>query len=153
MKLYLDTNIILGWFKKMMQKERKGEEFKIPRVIKFLTSKEEFDLILSNLTKVEIIRYLISEWGCDPKFAEKTWDDFMQSFDITYIRGEIDIDDLLNIVQNVPTKKRTLVNLLHLQIAKRYNLWFLTGEESLIDKYRKYYKRIITYKELRQKFS
>jgi len=137
----------------MVQKERKGEEFKIPRVIKFLTSKEEFDLILSNLTKVEIIRYLISEWGCDPKFAEKTWDDFMQSFDITYIRGEIDIDDLLNIVQNVPTKKRTLVNLLHLQIAKRYNLWFLTGEESLIDKYRKYYKRIITYKELRQKFS
>jgi len=71
MRLYLDTNIILGWFKKMMQKERKGEEFKIPRVIKFVTSQKEFDLILSDLTKVEIIRYLISEWGCDPKFARK----------------------------------------------------------------------------------
>ena len=106
MKLYLDTNIILGWFKRMMQKERKGEEFKIPRVVKFVTSQKEFDLILSNLTKVEIIRYLISEWGCDPKFAEKTWNDFMQSFNITYIRGEIDIDDLLSMSRMCPQKRK-----------------------------------------------
>ncbi len=77
----------------------------------------------------------------------------MQSFDITYIKGRIDIDDLLLIVQNVPTRKKTLVNLLHLQIAKTYNVWFLTGEENLKEKYRDCYDKILTYEELRHRFS
>ncbi len=71
MKIYLDTNIILDWFKRMMQKERNDREFVIPKVIEFLISMKEFELTLSNLTKIEIIRYLISEWNCDIKFAEK----------------------------------------------------------------------------------
>jgi hypothetical protein len=30
MKLYLDTNIILGWFKKAMKSAKNGDEFSVP---------------------------------------------------------------------------------------------------------------------------
>jgi len=153
MRLYLDTNIILGWFKRMMQKERKGEEFKIPRVVKFVTSQKEFDLILSNLTKVEIIRYLISEWGCNLESCRKAWDYFIESFEIEVIKAEINFEELEEICLAIPTRKKTLINLLHLQIAKRYGFWFLTGEKELKEKYSNYYNKILTYKELRQLLS
>ena len=153
MKLYLDTNIILGWFKRMMQKERKGREFEIPSLLKFLSSRSELELIVSEITRIEIFRYLISEWGCNLKYCKKAWDYLIESFGIEVINAEINFEKLEEICLTVPTRKKTLVNLLHLQVAKNYRFWFLTGEKELKEKYIRYYDRILTYKELRQKLS
>ncbi|MBU4266290.1 MAG: PIN domain-containing protein [Candidatus Altiarchaeales archaeon] len=153
MKLYLDTNIVLGWFKRTMQNLRKEREFKVPAVMEFLSSKEGLDLIVSNLTEAEIIRYLISEWNCDAEFSKDVWKQFVDRFSITYLKPDVDLDELIIACSKIPTRKRTMTNLLHLHIAKKYGLWFLTGEENLSDRYKFYYKKIFTYKELRQRLS
>jgi len=156
MKLYLDTNVILGWFKRIMQSKRKSEEFKLPSVIKFLTQESRIELIVSNLTKTEIFRYLKSDWNSEEKFSKEIWETFLRSFNLKYIEAEIDaksIEELSELCLKINTKKRTLTNLLHLEVARRYNLTFLTGEKKLKEKYSKYYSNIITYKELRQKLS
>lgn len=153
MKLYLDTNIILGWFKRMMQKERKGRKFEIPSLLKFLSSRPELELMLSEITRIEIFRYLISEWACDLEFCRKAWNYFMESFEIESIKAEINFKEVEEICLNVPTKKKTLVNLLHLQVAEGYGIWFLTGEKRLKKRYSNYYKKILTYEELRRKLS
>jgi len=144
MKLYLDTNIILGWFKRMMQKERKGREFEIPSLLKFLSSRSELELIVSEITRIEIFRYLISEWGCNLKYCKKAWDYLIESFGIEVINAEINFEELEEICLAVPTRKK---------VAKNYRFWFLTGEKELKEKYIRYYDRILTYKELRQKLS
>lgn len=153
MKLYLDTNIILGWFKRVMENLRKGKKFEIPSVIEFLSSRKEFELIVSNLSEAEILRYLTSEWNSELELSKKIWKDFMDGFKIEYIEAEVDLNELIEICSKIPTKKKTMTNLLHLQIAKRYGYLFLTGEKMLKEKYGSYYQNIMTYKELRQKLS
>lgn len=143
----------MGWFKRIMQRERKAREFEIPSLLKFLSSQPELELIVSEISKIEIFRYLISEWGCGLEFCRKAWNYFMESFRIESIKAEINFSDLEEICLNIPTKKKTLVNLLHLQVAKRYGFWFLTGEKELKEKYSKYYDKILTYEELRQRLS
>ena len=156
MRLYLDTNIIIGWFKRMMQSKRNGTEVEVPSVINFLTSHPDLELMISNLTRIEIFRYLKSEWACNPELSKEIWNTFLNSFNLEYIEAQIDsdsIDELSMLCLNTVTKKRTLTNLIHLQVAKKYKLLFLTGESELKEKYSTYYKNIVTYKELRRKLS
>ena len=63
----------------------------------------------------------------------------------------VDFEELNNICLLIPTRKKTLVNLMHLQIAKKENIWFLTGEKGLLEKYKDYYKKSLSYLELRRK--
>lgn len=156
MKIYLDTNIIIGWFKRMMQSKRKNEEFKIPSVIEFLSSQPTVELIASNLTKTEIFRYLKSDWDSEVKFSKEIWETFLYSFKMEYIEVEVNAESIKRLSElclEINTKKKTLTNLFHLEAAKKYGLLFLTGEEKLKTKYSEYYDNIITYKELRQKLS
>lgn len=152
-EIYLDTNMIHSWFTNLMNKVRKDKEFEIPDVLEFLSTRK-FKLFTSNITKVEIVRYLISEWSCDVKEAEEYWDTFISNFNIDLIVvKEIDFNELIEVVKNVPTRKKTLVNLMHLQVAKRNGLYFLTGEEPLKEKYKGYYDKTLTYEDLRVLFS
>lgn len=135
MKLYLDTNIILGWFKRMMQSKRKGKEFKIPSVIEFLNSQPNVELIISNLTRTEIFRYLKSDWDSEPIFSKEIWETFLRSFNLEYIEVGVDIEGINRLSElclEINTKKRTLTNLFHLEAAKGYGFLFLTGEEKIL---------------------
>ena len=80
-------------FKKMMQKERRGREFEIPSLLKFLSSHPELELIVSDITRVGIFRYLISEWGCNLESCGKAWD-YIESFEIEVIKAEINFEEL-----------------------------------------------------------
>lgn len=136
-----------------MENLRKGRKFSIPSILQFISSRRDLQLITSNLTKVEIVRYLVAEWGCKQEFSEDLWERFLRSFDVQYIEvKEFDLDELIKLCGRIPTKKKTLVNLLHLQIAKRNKLHFLTGEKKLKEKYKRYYKKVLTYKDLRGLF-
>jgi hypothetical protein len=156
MKLYLDTNIILGWFKKMMESTRKGEEFSVPSVMEFLSSRSDLDLVVSNLTRAEIFRYLFSEWAAPAEKSVELWGTFAKSFKIDYTTVMIpaeSINGIADLCLRTNTKKNTLTNLLHLEISKNYGLEFLTGEKDLKDRYSAHYGNIVTYRELRQKLS
>lgn len=149
-ELYLDTNMIHSWFRNIMENTYKNKPFEIPKVLEFLIS-IPVKLITTNITKVEILRFLKSEWNCTPEKSEELWKTFLDSFKISYedIR-EIDFDDLAELCKNVETKKKTLVNLMHMQIAKKRGIYFLTGEEPLKEKYKFYYDKTLTYENLRK---
>lgn len=153
MEVYLDTNILHPWFRKIMENRRKNKSFELPYVIKFVSSKSELNLSVSNLTKVEIARYLFSEWKSQETEVDELWQKFLVTFNISLIIvKEMDFEDLIKVCKAVPTKKKTLVNLMHLQMAKRDDLWFLTGEEKLKDRYKEYYEKVLTYENLRKLF-
>jgi len=136
-----------------MKDRRKGVPFELPNVIKFISSKPELTSSVSTLTKVEIARYLFSEWKSQEKETDDLWETFLRTFNMSFIIvKEIDFEDLIRLCKAVPTKKKTLVNLIHLQIAKKNNLWFLTGEEELKEKYKEYYDEVLTYEDLRKLF-
>ncbi len=153
MKIYLDTNIILDWFRNMMLKSRKIEAFRIPKKLEFLAS-HDLNPILSELTRIEIARYLKADWNATHEEIDKLWNDFIDIFKIKVVETrKIDPEELTKICMEIPTRKKTLVNLLHLGIAKEHDCLFLTGEKDLLAKYKKYYKNTLSYTELRKRLS
>ena len=152
-ELYLDTNILHPWFRKIIGNRRKNLPFEMPNVIKFVSSKLGITLSVSNLTKVEIVRYLFSDWKSQESEVDELWETFLRTFNISLIIvRELDFEDMIKLCKAIPTKKKTLVNLMHLQIAKKSDLWFLTGEEKLKDRYKEYYEKVLTYEDLRKLF-
>ncbi len=136
-----------------MENVYRNKPFEIPSVLEFLVS-IPIRLILINITKAEIFRYLKSEWNCPPEKSDGLWKTFLDSFRIIYETiVEIDFDDLAEICKNIETKKKTLVNLIHLQVAKKRNTYFLTGEEELKEKYSFYYDKILIYEDIRRLFA
>lgn len=128
----------------------KAEE---PQIIKFIFSLEN-EYIASNITRTEIFRYLSASWDAKEELCESVWKDFLDAYKVTFLKvKEIDFDGMAKICLTVKTKKKTLVNLMHLQIAKEEGVWFLTGEKDLIYKYRSYYKKVLSYEDLRKMFS
>lgn len=151
---YLDTNMIHSWFRNFMTSLKRNEPLEIPDILQFITSRRELKLLTTTLTQIEIFRYLKAEWDRDEKSCNEIWDTFVNSFNITVISvKQIELDELLILVSKVATKKKTLVNLMHLQIAKTNGLWFLTGEEELKEKYKEYYDKVLTYDDLRKLFA
>jgi len=153
-ELYLDTNMIHSWFRNFMTSLKKNEPLKMPDTLQFIVNQKELKLFTTTLTKIEIFRYLKAEWNRDEKSCNEIWETFVNSFDITVINvKEIELEELLALVAKVATKKKTLVNLMHLQVAKKNNLLFLTGEEKLKEKYKEYYDKVLTYEDLRKLFA
>lgn len=152
-EIYLDTNMIHSWFRQMMENTYKNKPFKIPDVLQFIVS-IPVRLITTSITRVEILRYLKSEWSCPSEKSEELWKTFLDSFKISYENiTEVDFNELAEICKKVETKKKTLINLMHMQIAKKKKVYFLTGEGELKEKYRFYYDRIIAYEDLRKLFA
>ena len=153
MKIYLDTNIIHSWFRNSIRAKREDNLLKEPEIVKFLKN-NRITLIVSEITKIEIARFLKSELSAKEEEIKELWNTFLTSFDINFL--EIDIvnfKELYSLVLQIPTRKKTIVNLMHLQIAKQENVWFLTGENKLITRYKKYYDKSISYPELRKRLS
>jgi hypothetical protein len=121
-----------------LESKKRKMAFEPPSILVFISSRPELECIVSNLTKLEIFRYLISEWSCTENECEELWQRFLKSFNISCIvYEETDYDDLIEICKHVPTRKKTLVNLIHLQIAKKQDIYFLTGEDELKERYQK----------------
>lgn len=153
-ELYLDTNMIHSWFRNFMTSLKRSEPLKMPDVLEFITTREKLKLFTTTLTKIEIFRYLKAEWDRDEDSCSEIWETFVSSFNITIIDVEqVQLAELLTLVSKVATKKKTLVNLMHLQLAKKNGLHFLTGEEKLKEKYKEYYDKVLTYEDLRKQFA
>lgn len=150
-ELYLDTNMIWTWFRNFMVSLKNNNPIEIPDILQFITNKKELKLFTTTLTQIEIFRYLKAEWDRNEKSCNEIWNTFINSFNITLIEvQQVELEELLSLVSKVATKKKTLVNLMHLQVARKNNLWFLSGEENLKDKYKEYYDKVLTYEDLRK---
>ena len=149
MKIYLDANIIYGFFKNIINEERKGKKFTDPSVLKFL-KESELELYTSVLVKAEIARRLRTEWGCSAEEVIELWKKLVEYMKFEVIKSAVITEEVSDIATKIPMKKR-ISNIMHITIAKQYDLWFLTGDKEIIDKCKPAYDKIISYIELRRK--
>ena len=151
MEIYLDTNIIIGWFKNMKKSIKRGEDFREPKKLEFLRS-QDFKLHTSSLTKAEVFRYLKSDWGSKSSESINLWKDFIRDYRIIELKEQINIDygQICDICLNVNLGRKTIINLIHLQFAKWMNLIFLSGDKPITDRLKDYFDNTMTYIKLRQ---
>ena|SRR3989344_6844214 len=149
MKIYLDANIIYGFFKNIINEERKGKKFTDPSILKFL-KESKLELYTSVLVKAEIARRLRTEWGCSAEEVIELWNSFEDYLNSKMIETAIIDSQIVDIATKIPMKKR-ISNMMHLLIAKQYDLWFLTGDKEIIEKCKPAFDKIISYIELRRK--
>lgn len=152
MKLYLDTNIIWAWFERNAKNVKKNKPLQITSLMKYLSTRE-FDLFVSRLTKAEIFRFLKSQHSASRVLCEKIWNDFKEIFDISELKistFEVNLDDLVKVCTKTILGKKTLINLVHIQIAKDNKLIFLSGDKSIVERVKWYYSNVIDYPTLRK---
>lgn len=151
--VYLDTNIIYGYFLAKSLELRKGISGS-SKVIGFLKdSNEKFDYYVSVATRAETIRKLISELGMERETSKRLWVSFLEELNanemyVTKSFNEV-YEEITKIVEETVIKKR-VANLEHLIIAKIHDLIFVTGDKEVLDKCKKYYPKIMSCIELRR---
>ena len=152
MKIYLDTNIVYGYFLAKNLSVH-GKAFKLPSVINFLKGQQtRFEYYVSILMKTEIMRILVSELGLEKAVSRKMWQDFLDEINAREIKVEESLDEIygeiLMIVEETKIKKR-VTNLEHLIVAKNSGFIFVTGDNEILEKCKTYHPRVMSYTELR----
>lgn len=148
MKIYLDANIIFGFFRNLLLEKRKGKKFTEPAVLKFIKG-NEFELYTSVLVKAEIARRLRTEWGSTKDEVNELWTSLETYLNVNVIQTATIDAQIADITIEVPFKKR-ISNIIHLLIAKQYDLWFLSGDKEIVQKGKKFYEKVISYHDLRK---
>ena len=154
-KIYLDTNIILDWFKYNVKNIRENKPLHTTSKLKFLVSRDH-RLFVSYLTRAEIFRYLKSEWDASPDDCLKYWETFLPTFGIEEIRVKkflLNLEEVSEICSRSHLPKKIFADLIHIQLAKAKAMTFLSGDQILEERLQWYYPRIISYLTLRSKFS
>jgi len=150
--IYLDTNIIFMLFENLAKasKSKKIRKVQLPEVIKSLKSKRKHRYFVSTLTKVEVFRHLYSNFGIKREKCKELWTYFTEFLKVgTLKEHSFDFDDIIKLVTAMPLKRTTIINIMHLMIAKKNRLILLTGDKGLIKLRDWYYKNIIDYKEFK----
>lgn len=148
MKIYVDTNIIFGFFRNLLLEKRKGKKYTDPAVLKFLKD-NKFELYTSVLVKAEIARRLRTEWGSTKEEVEELWTSLETYINIDVIQTATIDSKIVVITLETPFKNR-VSNIMHLLIAEQYDLWFLSGDKEIVQKGKKFYEKVISYHELRK---
>jgi len=148
MKIYLDTNIIFGFFRNLLLEKRKGKKFTNPAILKFL-KENNFELYTSVLVKAEIARRLRTEWGSTKEEVEEFWTSLETYINVDVIQTATIGPKIAVITLETPFKNR-VSNIMHLLIAEQYDLWFLSGDKEIVQKGKKFYEKVISYHELRK---
>src|SRR3989344_1195515 len=155
-KIYLDTNIVLDFFINYVKHIKRKEELSNPKKMKFMIDNlEKFHFYTSFLTKTEVMRELISSYNATEKEVEKMWAEFLALLDCEYIENYNFNETLVKIAATTRMKLRTLVNFQHLQLAKDFDAYIVSGDKDLIKvcREKKIYDKILSYIEFRQKFT
>jgi len=122
--IYLDANMIYGYFLSKYRELKKKERFAEPKVIEFLReNKEKFEYFVSTITYGEIIRRLRTELNLEEQEALELWESFLEDLrPIEFEENEIDWKLINEIVLKVKIKKR-LSNLIHLVSYIGFRNW------------------------------
>src|SRR3989338_9801371 len=132
-KVYLDTNTILDFFINYIRHIKRKDELVIPRKLKFMIDNlEKFHFYTSFLTKMEVMRELISSYNATKEEVEKIWIEFLGLLNCEYIENYNFDETLVEIAASTRMKLRTMVNFQHFFIAKDIGAYLLSGDKGLI---------------------
>lgn len=151
LKVYLDANIIYGFFlAKVKFLKGKIPQFVEPKIIEFLRiNSDKMDLFVSCIAKAEIFRRLKTELDIDIKVIGSLWYELRTLLKILEIYEVLVTSEIVKVVSEEKFKKR-ISNIIHLVAAKNEDLYFVTGDKEIVNKCKKFYPKTISYIELRK---
>jgi len=153
MKLYLDTNIFRQVFFNIYETVARGEPFNEPKLFRFFReNQDKLVCFTSCLSRAEIYRQLKSDLNLGEKDIEEFWKIFITLLPVNEIEEFLITNEIADISKAVPLKKKTLINIIHLLIAKKTELVFITGDKQLVKNAKLIYPKICSYSEFREKF-
>ncbi len=158
MKLYLDTDIIYGFFKEVVKSWDEHRKVNSPSVIRFLKANEkDMSFFISEIVYFELIKRIKYEYKLSEEKIEKLIRYFEKTLNIIVVsRGgwfnERLFDEIFGLIKR-ESFKIGLADILHAYIAKQNNLTLFTGDNaSLNEDARKICEHVIDYSQLRKKF-
>lgn len=160
LKAYLDTNLILHWFKLCIIKRRKQADEQ--ELIKFLSRHKEIEIFLSVFSVAEIVAHLRNE------FKDKVTMREIEAF-INILRNTIKFE-IIKLDKFTDTKEQERKGILispeiidfaflcysardsiHIDIAKSNDLWLITRDND-IPRVQKIYSKVIGESKFRKQF-
>lgn len=151
MKIYLDANILYGFFKGFILSKSKKERFTTPRKIKVLEkASSKHTLFTSILTKAEIMRRMRVEFKIEYKKLEHIWNSLSKLLNLKVIK-KIEVEEDLSELCGKNKLRCRINNVIHLYICIKHDLILLTGDEKLLEDGKKVYGKIIDYPTLVRK--
>lgn len=147
-KVYLDTNLIIGFFKNIIRKKKKtGED---PEIIKFLAIHDEIKKFISIFSIAEIIESLEEEF---PSHA-LTQDYILDLIETLRNTIELEIIEDVKVSKNIINYTylcRDVKDAIHIDICQASELWFITRDEDC-GKVSKIYNKIMSERKFRKQF-
>ncbi len=158
MKLYLDTDIIYGFFKEVVKSWEEHRAINLPSLIKFLKNKEkELTFFISELVYLEMIKRIKYEYDLSEEKIERLVKLFEKTLSIKIVSrkswfNENSIDDMLELIKR-ETFRIGLADILHAYIAKQNSLTLLTGDNMAFNRdAKKICEHVADYPQLRKRF-
>ncbi|MEM5882742.1 MAG: PIN domain-containing protein [Candidatus Aenigmatarchaeota archaeon] len=143
-RLYLDSNILIRYFKNMISKR------KVPFIIKVLSLNDNFKIFVSSWVLAEVFEVMQKEFKLDKnkislilkKFLEESKAEIIEEFSLN--------SSIANLVKNFGLEAK---DALHLFISKKEKLTLLTSDKKLAEKGILSYKKILVPEELILEYS
>lgn len=145
--------MIYDLFLKQAKALKNGSDYDKPKKFTFmLEHQNKFEFVTSFLTRAEITRELISAHDMEPEMINRTWTEFMNTLNPKYIEDFKFDRQIINIVEKVKMKLRTMVNFFHLFIAIEEDAYFVSGDKQIVEKIKEanLYDKVLTYIELQK---
>lgn len=149
-RIYLDANILYGFFKSLIESWQEKQRHILPDVIKFFVNHSQLIIYTSVLTKSEIFRRLKLEYNISEKDLERMWTSLEKLLKINLIEEIVIDDQLAEFSQRVRFRSK-INNIIHLWLCYKLSLIFVTGDEKICEDGKKVYSDIMSYSELRKR--
>lgn len=148
LKIYLDTNFIYDYFQRKMKEPTEGKEFFETRKLTFIENNTEFiESYTSFFTLIEIANRLKEEFKLTSDEIVHIIEDFTSSHKIVILDNVILTKDTLTWFLSDMSWKDSI----QLNIAKNEGLIFVTEDEKLFRRARKFSANVLNFKGLKNR--
>ncbi|MEM5799399.1 MAG: PIN domain-containing protein [Candidatus Aenigmatarchaeota archaeon] len=148
MKVYLDTNIVFGFFKRFLESKFMKKSFELPEKM-IIVSKIE-NVYVSELVLSEVVSG-IKEWCLKNKIKlnreeiEGLFEEFRENLNIKVLK-KIEIKNLFELVYYGIDIKDGI----HLEISKNKDMVFVTDDKKLYEVGKYFYDKIMNFNEFKK---
>ncbi len=160
-EIYLDTSLLVGWFKHILERRKKTEE---PQIIEFLNNRPEIKKYISSISIAEIIEVLKSKEFKNYKLENQYILDLIETLRNTLNlivieefeeKGKKQLKNIFLDSQNIVDLTflgGEVIDAIHIDISKSNNLYFITRDEG-IGKTKEIYPKIMGLKHFMKQFT
>ena len=148
-RIYLDANILYGFFKSLIESWKEKRRHVLPEVIKFFSERNDLYVYTSVLTKCEIFRRLRLDYDISPEDLDRMWNSLEILLKTKMIEWIYLDNQIVEFVKKCKFRSR-INNVIHLWLCYKLSLTFVSGDEKICEDGKKVYSGILSYLELRK---